>query len=100
MGGKERRRHVEIHLDTMIPRIFPVLVSLCLCWFVFASENQKVLDIDTIWHEGESYPRIFEPTTEFKVIKQGQEIPPGTLLIPIPSQSKSKSLLFSNVQVV
>ena len=32
---------------------------------------------DMISFEGEKYPRLFEPTHEFQVIKQGQEIPAG-----------------------
>jgi len=42
--------------------------------------HQAIANQDDICRDGECYPRIFVPTREFQVIKEGQEIPGGTII--------------------
>jgi len=54
----------------MIKRIFAFMFFFFVT-LIFSNE-------DHICKNGECYPRIFIPTEEFQVIKEGQEIPQGT----------------------
>jgi hypothetical protein len=55
-------------------------LTVCLIALValsFAVEVSTVEDNTNICHGNECYPRVFVPTEEFQVVKEGQEIPKG-----------------------
>jgi hypothetical protein len=47
-----------------------LVLALFLLAFAFAYREQ-------ICRDGECYPRIFVPTEEFQIVREGQEIPVG-----------------------
>jgi hypothetical protein len=60
----------KLKSSTMILRI----LTFCLFLIVFALAIE-----DQICNDNECYPRIFVPTEEFQVVKEGQELPKGRL---------------------
>lgn len=56
-------------MSTMILRI---LVFFLLCTAFALANTEKIC------HGGECYPRIFVPTEDFQIVKEGQEIPRGS----------------------
>jgi hypothetical protein len=55
-------------------------LSVCVIALValsFAMEVSMVEENANICHGNECYPRVFVPTEEFQVVKEGQEIPKG-----------------------
>lgn len=55
-------------------------LSVCLIALValyFAMEVSMEEENTDICHGNECYPRVFVPTEEFQVVKEGQEIPKG-----------------------
>ena len=82
-GGSLANKNKNIYLANkvlVLPRsqlrtmILRISIFLILIVFVMASS-------DEICHEGECYPRIFDPKEDFQVIKEGQEIPAGRYLV-------------------
>ena len=65
-----RPTHLDVNImkGLLILAILPLLIALA------------VAKQDEICHDGECYPRIFVPTEKFQVIKEGQEIPGGTII--------------------
>lgn len=62
------------------------LICLCLCFIVAAQSTPSdpsaspLADTELICpteHAGDCYPRVFQPTEDFQLIKEGQDIPPG-----------------------
>ena len=62
------------------------LLALLFLLIVLVAANE-----DEICHDGECYPRIFVPTEEFQVIREGQEIPGGSSLTAISNLRTSRS---------
>jgi len=60
---------------------------LGLCAAVALANVAKHAAVDTrpevICNSGGCYPRVFRPTTEFREVLEGQEIPPGELHSPL-----------------
>jgi hypothetical protein len=55
-------------------------LAVCLIALValsFAVEVSTVEDSANICHGNECYPRVFVPTEEFQMVREGQEIPKG-----------------------
>src|SRR3982074_1439976 len=84
------------HLDTkschitmaVPPPLRSLFGLLCLFLFVIVGANSTAQDplaspladtelICPTEHAGDCYPRVFQPTEEFQLIKEGQDIPPG-----------------------
>ena len=55
-------------------------LAVCLIALVaisIAADVSKGEDNTNVCHRNECYPRVFVPTEEFKVVREGQEIPKG-----------------------
>ena len=63
-------------------RVLIHFLTACATVLIAVSFALDVLDIHqetSICNENECYPRVFVPTDEFQVVKEGQEIPKGNL---------------------
>ncbi|RUS25196.1 hypothetical protein BC938DRAFT_472500 [Jimgerdemannia flammicorona] len=57
---------------TLLISIIAFLVLLISCHAADPQPHKDIICVD-----GNCYPRIFQPTNEFQVVKEGQEVPPG-----------------------
>jgi nucleotide exchange factor SIL1 len=77
--------HITMAVHTPLRSLFGLL---CVFLFVIVGANSTPQDpsaspladtelICPTEHAGDCYPRVFQPTEEFQLIKEGQDIPPG-----------------------